>query len=138
MTDLDVIQDLHHQFVIANTHEDTDFLASHLWPDVSWFNLNKSNYMTDEAILTLWRWLYSQRPDKTKDAPIRAFNEQFFVEGNVAWVVYMVEVHYDFGEVALDQGPVARCTEIWQKDGRDWKLRHFHCSEHESGVMGGE
>ena len=68
----------------------------------------------------------------------RLFNEQFFVEGNAAWVVYMVEVHYDFGEVALDQGPVARCTEIWQKDGEDWKLRHFHCSEHKPGVMGGE
>ncbi len=72
MSDFDVVKDLHNQFVVANTHEDTDFLAPHLWPDVSWYNLNKSNYMTDEAILTLWRWLYTQRPDKTKDAPIRA------------------------------------------------------------------
>ena len=105
MSDLDVIKDLHHQFVIANTHEDTDFLAPHLWPDVSWYNLNKSNYMTDEAILTLWKWLYTQRPDKTKDAPIRAFDEQFLLEGNVAWVVYMIEVHYDFGEVRSSTVP---------------------------------
>lgn len=137
LTDREVIIDLHNQFVIANTHEDTDFLAPHLWPDVSWYNLNKSNYMSDEAILTLWRWLYEQRPDKTKDAPIRAFDEQVFVEGNVAWVVYMIEVHYDFGE-AGSFSPIARCTEVWQKDQDGWRLRHFHCSEHQPGVMGGE
>lgn len=137
-TDRDVIIDLHRQFVIANTHEDTGFLAPHLWPDVSWYNLNKSNYMSDEAILTLWRWLYEQRPDKTKDAPIRAYDEQVFVDGNVAWVVYMSAVEYDFGEVMPKSLIVARCTEIWHKDEGTWRLRHFHCSEHQPGVMGGE
>ena len=136
-TDRDVVTDLHNQFLIANTHEDTDFLAPHLYPDVSWYNLNKSNYMSDEAILRLWRWLYDQRPDKTRDAPIRAFNEQVFVDGNVAWIVYMSEVHYDFG-AAASFSPFARCTEIWQKQEGTWRLRHFHCSEHQPGVMGGE
>jgi ketosteroid isomerase-like protein len=138
LADRDIVIDLHNQFVIANTHEDTDFLAPHLYPDVSWYNLNTSNYMSDEAILRLWRWLHEQRPDKTRDAPIRAFNEQVFVDGNVAWIVYMIEVEYDFGAVKPKRLQAARCTEIWQKQDGNWRLRHFHCSEHQPGVMGGE
>lgn len=138
IADADTILELHRQFAKANTREDVVWLEAHTYPDVTWYNRNKSNFMSQEAILGLWRRLHEARPDKSKDAPLRTFNEIVTVAGDAAWVVYMIEVEYDFGDLQAKRRYVARSTEIWRKTDTTWKLAHFHCSEHEPGVLGGE
>lgn len=128
---------LHERFVQANTHEDTDWLSQHIHPDISWFNLNKSNYFGDQAILTLWTWLYDQRPDKTKDATIVVTNRIIHVVGDAGLVAYTMSIDYDFGEEAQFHTG-GRGTEVWLRTDGDFKLAHFHCSEHEPGNMGGQ
>lgn len=130
------VRELHELFVEANKHEDTDWLSEHITEDVSWFNLNKSNYFGDEAILTLWKWLYEQRPDKTKDATIVVSDRIIKVVGDAAVVAYNMAIDYDFGDEAQFHTG-GRGTEVWLRTDGDFKLAHFHCSEHESGNMGG-
>lgn len=137
MSDTDRVIELHKQFITANTHEDVEFLGSNSWQDVTWYNLNKSNYMSQEAILKLWRMLHEARPDLTKDAALSVRDEIVTVVGDAAWVVYMLHVDYDFGELRKIT-TAARATEIWRRIDGDWKLAHFHCSEHEAGNMGGQ
>ncbi len=138
MSDADLarVTELHEGFIKANTHEDTDYLAACSLPDVTWFNLNKSNYMNQEEILTLWRALYDARVDKTKDARLTVSDREVTVEGTAAWVVYLIDVEYEFGDFGGFPNH-ARITEIWRKVEGDWKLAHFHCSEHVPGIMGG-
>lgn len=138
MSDHDTILELHRQFSKANTREDVVWLEANTWSDVTWYNRNKSNFMSQAAILDLWRRLHEARPDKTKDAPLRTFNEIVTIAGDAAWVVYMIEVEYDFGELQAKRRYVARSTEIWHRKDGSWKLAHFHCSEHQPGVLGGE
>ena len=130
------VTELHEQFIVANTHEDTDWLSAHIHPDVTWFNLNKSNYYGDEAIIELWKWLYEQRPDKTQDATIVVTERTLKVVGDAAVVAYNMQIDYDFGEAAQFHAG-ARATEVWLRLDGDFKLAHFHCSEHEPGIMGG-
>lgn len=137
MSDTDRVIELHKQFITANTHEDVEFLGGNSWQDVTWYNLNKSNYMSQDAILKLWRMLHEARPDKTKDATLSVSDELVTVVGDAAWVVYMLHVDYDFGDLRkITTG--ARATEIWRRADGEWKLAHFHCSEHEAGNMGGQ
>ncbi len=135
-TDEARITDLHEQFIVANTREDTAWLGAHVAPDVSWFNLNKSNYFGDRAIIDLWKWLYEQRPDKNRDATLTVADRVVTVTAEAAWVVYNLSIDYDFGEAAQFHAG-GRATEIWTRVGDDFKLAHFHCSEHEVGNMGG-
>lgn len=128
---------LHERFIEANTHEDTEWLSQNIHPDITWFNLNKSNYFGDAAILTLWTWLYDQRPDKTKDATIVVTNRVIQVVGDAALVAYTMSIDYDFGEQAQFHTG-GRGTEVWLRTDGDFKLAHFHCSEHEPGNMGGQ
>jgi len=131
------VTELHEQFIVANTHEDTDWLGQHIHSDITWFNLNKSNYFGDAAIITLWKWLYEQRPDKTQDATIVVSERTIKVVGDAAVVAYNMQIDYDFGEQAqFHQG--GRGTEVWLRTDGDYKLAHFHCSEHEPGIMGGQ
>ncbi|MEO7349653.1 MAG: nuclear transport factor 2 family protein [Terrimesophilobacter sp.] len=130
------IRELHDQFVLANTHEDTDWLSEHITEDVSWFNLNKSNYFGDKAILRLWSWLYEQKPDKDKDATIVVTDRIIKVVGDAAVVAYNMAIDYDFGDEAqFHHG--GRGTEVWIRTDGEFKLAHFHCSEHEAGHMEG-
>lgn len=128
---------LHERFIEANTHEDTEWLSQNIHSDITWFNLNKSNYFGDTAILTLWTWLYDQRPDKTKDATIVVTNRVIQVVGDAALVAYTMSIDYDFGEQAQFHTG-GRGTEVWLRTDGDFKLAHFHCSEHEPGNMGGQ
>jgi ketosteroid isomerase-like protein len=130
------VRELHDRFVVANTCEDTDWLAANIFDDVSWFNLNKSNYFGAEEILTLWKWLYEQKPDPTHVAPIVVHNRVIKVVGDVAFVTYIMTIDYDFGDAAQFHAE-ANSTEIWVRSDGDFKLAHFHCSEHEAGIMGG-
>ena len=135
-TDEVTILELHAQFIEANKHEDVAWLEAHTTSAVSWFNLNKSNYYSQQDILALWRTLYEQRPEKTKDATLTVSARLAGITGDVAWVAYNLSVDYDFGEFAQFHAG-ARATEIWQRFDDGWKLCHFHCSEHEAGNMGG-
>lgn len=131
---------LHERFVEANTREDVDWLELHTSSTVSWFNLNKANYLSRDAICVLWRQLYEARPDKSNDATITVRRREVTVRGDVGWVTYTMSVDYDFGDLAQFHAD-ARSTEIWVRNDEatsGWLLAHFHCSEHESGVMGGE
>lgn len=135
-TDEARVTELHERFVKANTCEDTDWLGENIDPDVTWFNLNKSNYFGDEAILTLWKWLYEQKPDKTKHATLTVTNRTVRVVGDAGMVAYTMDVDYDFGDQA-QYHKSGRATEVWLRTDGDFKLAHFHCSEHEPGNMGG-
>ncbi len=130
---------LHERFVLANTCEDVEWLELHTSEDVSWFNLNKANYMSRDAICQLWRELYEAKPDKNKHATISVLSRHVTVKGDIGSVAYTMSVDYDFGDLAQFHA-AARSTEIWVRDAdakSGWLLAHFHCSEHESGVMGG-
>lgn len=130
---------LHERFVLANTCEDVEWLELHTSENVSWFNLNRANYMSRDAICTLWRELYDAKPDKEKHATISVQWRQVTVQGDIGWVTYTMAVDYDFGDMAQFHA-AARSTEIWVRNHEaesGWLLAHFHCSEHEPGVMGG-
>ena len=43
-TDEERLLELHRSFIEANTHEDVPFLEAHAQENVTWYNLNKSNY----------------------------------------------------------------------------------------------
>ena len=47
-------------------------------------------------------------PTKTRDAPLRTFNEVVTLAGDAAWVIYMIEVEYDFGELQVKRRYLAR------------------------------
>ncbi|MBX3067657.1 MAG: nuclear transport factor 2 family protein [Microbacteriaceae bacterium] len=135
-TDQEVVTELHKQFVEANTHEDTDWLGAHIVADITWFNLNKSNYFGNDAILNLWTWLGEQRPDKSKEAVLTVSNRHVQSNEGAVVVSYDLSVDYDFGDAAQFHAG-ARGTEVWFKLDGEFKLVHFHCSEHEPGNMGG-
>lgn len=138
-TDQATILALHERFVYANTCEDVDWLESHTHPEVSWFNLNRANYMSRDAICNLWRELNEAKPDKNRHEKITVTWRSVTVQGDIACVAYTVDVDYDFGDLAQFHAG-ARSTEIWMRNNAaesGWLLAHFHCSEHQPGVMGG-
>lgn len=135
-TDEQRVVSLHKRFVEANTREDTDWLGAHIMPDITWFNLNKSNYFGEKAILDLWKWLYEQKPDKTKHATLTVTDRHIQMTADSAVVSYVMQIDYDFGDAAQFHA-AGRATEIWFKTEGEFRLAHFHCSEHEPGNMGG-
>jgi ketosteroid isomerase-like protein len=130
------ILELHEGFRLANTHEDTEWLQAHIMPDVTWFNLNKSNYFGDAHIIALWKRLYEERPDKSKEAMLTVTDRHVTVTEGMGLVAYTMTIDYDFGEFAQFHAS-GRATEVWLRSEGDYRLVHFHCSEHEPGIMGG-
>lgn len=135
--DRERIRSLHTEFIDANTRENTAFLRQHSTDGVLWYNLNKSNYLSQDHIVELWEMLHDARPDTTKHATLSVDELSISVRGDVSWVTYLLSAKYDFGDLAKVDIH-ARATEVWERAGGDWKLAHFHCSEHEPGNMGGK
>jgi ketosteroid isomerase-like protein len=131
------IRELHAGFAEANTTGDVAFLRAHMVPGkdaLTWFNLNQSNYVGVDHISELWQFLSGVSAGRKAEVKLR--DERFTVSGDAAWVVYALDFRADFGamgKVAQD----ARCTEIWQRIDGDWRMVHFHCSNHVPGQMGG-
>jgi ketosteroid isomerase-like protein len=131
------IRELHAGFCEANKTGDVAFLRAHMAPGaeaLTWFNLNQSNYLGVDHICELWDFL--RGVSAGKEAQIKLRDERISVRGDAAWVVYQIDFRADFGamgKVAQD----ARCTEIWERQGGDWRMVHFHCSNHVPGQMGG-
>jgi ketosteroid isomerase-like protein len=100
----------------------------------TWFNLNQSNYVGVDHISELWQFLSGV--SSGRKAECKVSDELVTVSGDAAWVVYALDFRADFGamgKVAQD----ARCTEVWQRLNGDWRMVHFHCSNHVPGQMGG-
>ena len=130
------ILELHHQFVAANENIDVDWLRAHLAADaLVWFNLNKSDYIGAEHICRLWDFLRAVAGGAEQH--VESIEPKVHVVGDVAWVDSHLRLRADFGPMGkIEQS--ARMTEIWQRDGDGWLMRHFHCSEHEpDGWEGG-
>ena len=131
------IRELHAGFVEANTTGDVAFLRAHMVPGkdaLTWFNLNQSNYVGVDHISELWQFLSGVSAGRKAECKVS--EERITVTGDAAWVVYALDFRADFGamgKIAQD----ARCTEIWQRSGGDWRMVHFHCSNHVPGQMGG-
>jgi ketosteroid isomerase-like protein len=131
------IRELHDGFVEANRTGDVPFLRAHMAPGketLTWFNLNQSNYVGVDHICELWEFLRNLSAGGKAECKVR--EERITVSGDAAWVVYALDFRADFGamgKVAQD----ARCTEVWQRLGGDWRMVHFHCSNHVPGQMGG-
>ena len=134
-TDEETILDLHHGFVEANTTGDTSYLRAHMAPGPEgfrWYNLNKSVYVGMDHIIRLWDFLVAM--GGSAECPI--LEEQVRVNGDVAWVTYIMGFNADFGPMGkVSQN--ARSTEIWERQDGEWKMVHFHCSTHVPGQMGG-
>ncbi|MGH9030687.1 MAG: YybH family protein [Acidimicrobiia bacterium] len=130
-TDEATILELHHGFVEANKTGDTSYLRAHMAPGPEgfrWYNLNKSVYVGMEHIIRLWDFLVALGGQAT--IPIK--EEQVHVSGDVAFVSYIMQFDADFGAMGkVSQS--ARSTEIWERQNGEWKMIHFHCSEHEPG-----
>ena len=131
------IRELHAGFVEANTTGDVAFLRAHMAPGkdaLSWFNLNQSNYIGVDHISELWQFLSGV--SSGRKAECKVSEERVTVSGDAAWVVYALDFRADFGamgKIAQD----ARCTEIWLRSAGEWRMVHFHCSNHVPGQMGG-
>jgi ketosteroid isomerase-like protein len=130
-TDEDQILELHHGFVEANTTGDWAYLEAHMAPGPEgfrWYNLNKSVYVGMDHIVRLWKFLVAMGGNA--DIPIK--EEQITVNGDMGFVSYIMQFDADFGPMGkVSQS--ARSTEIWERQGGEWKMVHFHCSEHEPG-----
>jgi len=130
-TDAEQIKELHDGFVQANTTADTAYLRAHMAPGPEgfrWYNLNKSIYVGMDHICRLWDFLAAM--NSTGECPI--LEEQIHVNGDLAYVTYLIDFKADFGPMGTAQ-MVARTTEIWERLDGEWKMVHFHCSEHEPG-----
>lgn len=130
-TDEDTILELHHGFVDANTTGDWSYLEAHTAPGPEgfrWYNLNKSVYVGMDHIVRLWKFLVAM--GGKADIPIK--EEQVHVNGDMGFVSYIMQFDADFGPMGkVSQS--ARSTEIWERMDGEWKMVHFHCSEHEGG-----
>ncbi len=136
-TDKEVIATLHKGFLNANKTADWPFLESNMAPEdiLVWYNLNQSNYFGVNHIVELWKMLASVAGDK--EAKMEPRDEDISIIGDAALVTYLIHFAADFGalgKVSQD----ARCTEVWQRLAGDWKMIHFHCSNHVPDVMGGK
>ena len=132
-TDEARVLELHHLFCTANENIDVDWLRAHLAPGADalvWFNLNKSDYVGAEHICRLWEFLREVAGGAEQHVESR--EPHVHVVGDIAWVDSHIHMRADFGPMGrIEQS--ARMTEIWQRTADDWKMRHFHCSEHEVG-----
>ena len=130
-TDEATILELHHGFVQANTSGDTDYLRAHMAPGPEgfrWYNLNKSVYVGMDHIIRLRDFLVAM--GGKAECPI--YEEQVFVNGDVAFVTYIMGFDADFGPMGV-VSQKARSTEIWERQAGEWKMVHFHCSDYEPG-----
>jgi ketosteroid isomerase-like protein len=137
-TDAARILELHREFVTANQNIDVEWLRTHMAPGadtLTWFNLNKSDYIGVDHICRLWEFLAHVAGGAEQF--VRSIDPHVHVDGNVAWVDSHIDLEADFGAMGKVK-QASRATEIWQRDGDDWKMVHFHCSEHETnGWEGG-
>jgi ketosteroid isomerase-like protein len=132
-TDEARVLELHHEFVAANQAIDVDWLRAHMVPGadaLTWFNLNKSDYIGVDHICRLWEFLDAAAAGAEQHC--RSVDPHVHVDGDVAWVDSHIELEADFG-VMGNVSQSSRSTEIWQRRDGDWKMAHFHCSEHEPG-----
>ena len=136
--DHETILELHRGFLKANTVADTAFLRAHMVPGnekLLWFNLNQSNYIGVDHICELWDLLRISSPSD-KPAEIETYDEHVAVSGDAAWVTYGLHFRADFGPLGKVEQD-SRSTEIWQRIDGQWRMVHFHCSNHVPGQMGG-
>ncbi len=137
--DLARVTELHNEFYLANENIDVDWLRAHMVPGettLTWFNLNKSDYIGAEHICRLWSFLKEVAGDA--EQTMAEYGEpNVNVVGDVAWVDSHVHLQADFG-VMGKVSQKARCTEVWQRfENDEWRMVHFHCSEHEPGAWEG-
>jgi len=128
---------LHRGFLAANQTGDVAFLRAHMAEGrdaLTWWNLNQSNYIGMDHICELWEFLSGLTSGGEAEAEER--DTRIEVCGDAAWVVYGLRFRADFGPMGVvDQD--ARATEIWHRVDGEWKMKHFHCSNHVPGQMGG-
>jgi ketosteroid isomerase-like protein len=138
-TDAARILELHREFVTANQNIDVEWLRAHMAPGpdtLTWFNLNKSDYIGVDHICRLWEFLAHVAGGAEQF--VQSIDPHVHIDGNIAWVDSHIDLEADFGAMGKVKQS-SRATEIWQRDGDDWKMVHFHCSEHETnGWEGGQ
>ncbi len=131
------ILELHEIFIEANKTADTSMLRPMLPAgpnEMTWFNLNESNYVGADHICQLWDMLHGLLAGGP--ATITETERRWEVVGDMGYVAYMLDVNYDLGNLGVfDTG--TRCTDVWRKIDGDWKLVHFHCSNYLAAQMGG-
>jgi ketosteroid isomerase-like protein len=131
------ILELHRGFIDANKTGETSFLREHMAAgpnELRWYNLNQSNYVGVDHICELWDFLRGITAGGEAETATR--DERVTVSGDAAWVTYGLHFAADFGPMGkVDQD--ARATEIWQRQQGEWRMVHFHCSNHVPGQMGG-
>jgi ketosteroid isomerase-like protein len=130
------VRALHQGFVEANPIAQHEFLEAHMAPGdtLLWYNLNQSNYHGVDHIVELWKMLKAAMDGRP--ARFSARDEQVTVVGDMALVTYLGDLYADFGDLGTFEQD-ARSTEVWQRIDGEWKMIHFHCSNHVPGVMGG-
>jgi ketosteroid isomerase-like protein len=132
-TDAARILELHREFVTANQNIDVEWLRAHMAPGpdtLTWFNLNKSDYIGVDHICRLWEFLAHVAGGAEQF--VQSIDPHVHVDGNIAWVDSHIDLEADFGAMGKVKQS-SRATEIWQRDGADWKMIHFHCSDHQLG-----
>jgi len=132
-TDEERILELHREFVAANQAIDVGWLRAHMAPGadtLTWFNLNKSDYVGVDHICRLWEFLGAAAAGAQQRC--ESIDPSVHVDGDIAWVDSHIRLEADFG-VMGKVSQSARSTEIWQRRDGEWKMAHFHCSEHEPG-----
>jgi len=135
--DHDDVLALHDAFIQANRTADWSFLEKHMYPgdtELVWYNLNQSNYHGVTHIVDLWKMLKAAMGDR--EATLVTSDDRVTVVGDLALVTYLLHFEADFGE-AGSFSQDARDTEVWQRVDGDWKMLHFHCSNHVPAIMGG-
>ncbi|MBI5088865.1 MAG: nuclear transport factor 2 family protein [Actinobacteria bacterium] len=51
-------------------------------------------------------------------------------------VTYLGDLYADFGDLGTFEQQ-CRSTEVWRRTDAEWRMIHFHCSNHVPDVMGG-
>ena len=97
-TDAARILELHREFVTANQNIDVEWLRAHMAPGpdtLTWFNLNKSDYIGVDHICRLWEFLAHVAGGAEQF--VQSIDPHVHVDGNIAWVDSHIDLEADFG-----------------------------------------
>jgi ketosteroid isomerase-like protein len=129
--DREAILEVHRRYLEANAILDAEAL-SHLWshdPSNVYFNLTGHTYRGFDHWAKLWNY-YSTR--MRAEVPWRSWDHNLWIHGDMALLTcHRLSQLSWIGEEEspIDDAPmVSRSTEIYVREGDEWRVAHVHYS----------